>query len=118
MIYASAPRGSAPPPPPQPAPKPTRRRRSAAQRRPLKPERQYALSDLRTALRMIFAEGTSATKAAERVGDVTMVRTLRRYARDIRSNVDLLRNSAAHTRTARLAHIDELLFKERGNPAP
>ena len=32
------------------------------------------------------------------------------------TRVDLLRNTAAHTRAARLAHIDELLFKEKGNP--
>ena len=58
----------------------------------------------------------SSIKAALRVGQPTLRRTVQRYARTIRQNVDLLRNSAAHTRAARLAHIDELLFGEKGNP--
>jgi len=65
---------------------------------------------------MVFAEGVSSIKAALRVGQPTLRRTVQRYARTIRQNVDLLRNSAAHTRAARLAHIDELLFGEKGNP--
>jgi len=92
------------------------RRSAAAQQAPRKRYRQYEPETLRQALRILFAEGVSVRKAALRVGEPTMLRTIQRYACAIRQDVDLLRNSSARTRAARLARIDELLLKQQGNP--
>ena len=96
--------------PPQP-PQPPRKKKEKAT------ERAYTLDELRTGLRLMIKRNVSKVGAAVQIGHPSAASTLGRYAKRLRRDGELLRNTPRETEAARLEAIDELLFKSKENPA-
>ena len=94
------------------------RRAREGSRRPAKERRTYGLEQLRAGLRLMLGERhLPSGRAAAMIGHPAAARVLRRYAKEVRADTDLLRDDAATTRAARLARVDQLLFKQLGSPS-
>ena len=74
-------------------------------------ERAYTLDELRTGLRFMIQRNVSKVGAAAQIGYPSAASTLGRYARRLRRDGELLRNTPTETEVARLEAIDAYMYR-------
>ena len=86
-------------------------RERIAQQQEKAAERAYTLDELRTGLRLMIKRNASKVGATVQIGHPSAASTLGRYARRLRRDGELLRNTPTETEVARLEAIDAYMYR-------
>ena len=89
----------------QQPPQPPRKKKEKAT------ERAYTLDELRTGLRLMIKRNVSQVGAAVQIGHPSAASTLGRYAKRLRRDGELLRDTPRETEAARLEAIDAYMYR-------